>query len=285
MNLELSGKVTAAPVASDAAGGRADHRDETEGRSVESSSYAVTKKRLSRKETKVDLPNMRKPNLKNRVYELLLNMIIEDKFKIGEMLPPERILCEELGVSRTVIREAIKSLETRGVLKVIHGKGIQVIPTTSHDISRAFMLYLRRQQREVSMNDLIVVRYAIETEIARQAALNASQKEIDALGEILDNGEKVLEKMEAYVTADLEFHLHMSYMTHNILFVTILESLLVPLHISFTETVSIQENRQSIREHREVFRCLEARDADGAKQMMARHLKHVENVLQSHGKV
>jgi DNA-binding FadR family transcriptional regulator len=285
MNLELSGKVTVAPVGSGAAGGRGDHREEAEGGSVKSSSYAFSKERLSGKETKADLPNIRQPNLKNRVYELLLNMIIEGKFKIGEMLPPERILCEELGVSRTVIREAIKSLETRGVLKVIHGKGIQVVPTTSHDISGAFMLYLRRQQREVSMNDLIVLRYTIETEIARQAALNANQKEIDALGEILDNGEKVLEEMDAYVTADLEFHLHMSYMTHNILFITIMESLLVPLHTSFTETVSVKDNRQSISEHREIFRCLEARDADGAKQMMARHLKHVENMLQRRGKV
>jgi DNA-binding FadR family transcriptional regulator len=135
------------------------------------------------------------------------------------------------------------------------------------------------------MNDLIVVRFALETEIARQAALNASQSEIDALGEILDNGEKVLEEMQAYVTADLEFHLHLSNMTHNILFVAILESLLVPLHMSFAETVSVKDNRTSINEHREVFHRLEARDAEGAKQMMARHLKHVENMLHRLGKV
>ena len=100
---------------------------------------------MKKRDTEAELPNMRQPNLKSRVYELLLNMIIEGKFEIGEMLPPERILCQELGVSRTVIREAIKSLETRGVLKVIHGKGIQVVPATSHDISVAFMLYLRRR--------------------------------------------------------------------------------------------------------------------------------------------
>jgi DNA-binding FadR family transcriptional regulator len=240
---------------------------------------------MKKRDTEAELPNMRQPNLKSRVYELLLNLIVEGKFEIGEMLPPERILCQELGVSRTVIREAIKSLETRGVLKVIHGKGIQVVPATSHDISAAFMLYLRRRQREVSMGDLIVVRFALETEIARQAALNASQSEIDALGEILDNGEKVLEEMQAYVTADLEFHLHLSNMTHNILFVAILESLLVPLHMSFAETVSVKDNRKSINEHREVFHRLEARDAEGAKQMMARHLKHVENMLHRLGKV
>ena len=247
--------------------------------------HGVSEERTAAGKVQADLPNFRQPNLKNRVYELLLNMIIDGKYKIDDMLPPERILCEELGVSRTVIREAVKSLETRGVLKVIHGKGIQVIPTTSHDISSAFMLYLRRQKREVSMNDLIVVRYTIETEIARQAALNASQKEIDALAEILDNGGKVLEDMDAYVASDLEFHLHMTRMTHNILFITILESLLIPLHESFTSTVSVKDNRQSIGEHREIFRCLKARDADGARHMMARHLKHVENMLRRRGRV
>ena len=237
------------------------------------------------KAPKPDLPNIRQPNLKSRVYELLLKMIIDGKYKSDDMLPPERILCEELGVSRTVIREAVKSLETRGVIKVIHGKGIQVKQTTSHDISNAFMLYLQRQRREVSMNDLIVVRYSIETEIARQATLNAGQKEIDALGEILDNGEEVLEDLDAYVTADLDFHLHLTYMTHNILFITILESLLIPLHKSFTETVSVKDNRRSVSEHREVFRCLKSGDADGAAQMMAKHLKHVEYMLRMRGKM
>ena len=92
--------------------------------------------------TKPDLPNIRQPNLKSRVYDLLLNMIIDGKYKSDDMLPPERVLCQELGVSRTVIREAVKSLETRGVIKVIHGKGIQVMQTTSHDISSAFMIQL-----------------------------------------------------------------------------------------------------------------------------------------------
>jgi DNA-binding FadR family transcriptional regulator len=235
--------------------------------------------------TKPDLPNIRQPNLKSRVYDLLLNMIIDGKYKSDDMLPPERVLCQELGVSRTVIREAVKSLETRGVIKVIHGKGIQVMQTTSHDISSAFMLYLQRQRREVSMNDLIVVRYAIETEIARQATFNAGEKEIDALGKILDNGEEVLEDLDAYVGADLDFHLHLTYMTHNILFITILESLLIPLRGSFTETVSVKDNRRSVGEHREVFRCLKSRDADGAGQMMAKHLKHVERMLRKRGKV
>ncbi|MBN1834368.1 MAG: FadR family transcriptional regulator [Spirochaetales bacterium] len=236
-------------------------------------------------DARIDLPNIRQPNLKTRVHDVLLDLIIEGRYKTHEMLPPERILCEELGVSRTVVREAIKSLETRGVLKVIHGKGIQVVPTTSGEISSAFMLYLRRQQREVSLKDLMVVRYAIETEIARQAALHAEAEEIETLRGLLEQSARELEDKPAYIATDLDYHLHMSYATHNILLITILEALLIPLRRSLTAMGSVQDNAQSYGEHRDIFRCLEARDGDGAKGMMAKHLGHVENSLRERGKL
>ena len=92
-----------------------------------------------------NLPKIKPPNLKTQVYDLILDFIVDGKYRDNDMLPPERILCEELGVSRTVVREAIKSLETRGILTVIHGKGIKVNPSNSHDIANAFMLYLLKR--------------------------------------------------------------------------------------------------------------------------------------------
>ena len=241
--------------------------------------------RPQRSQTSTELPYIRQPNLKTQVHDLLLEMIIEGRYKSNDMLPPERILCEELGVSRTVVREAIKTLESRGVLKVIHGKGIQVVPSSSSDISSAFMLYLRRQHREVSLKDLIVVRFAVETEIARQAALNASAEEIDHLGGLLDQNAGQLSDKQAYIATDLEFHLHMSYATHNILLIAILEALLIPLRRSLSAMGSVQDNRESQDEHREVFRRLEVRDSEGAKQMMAKHLEHVERSLRAGGQL
>ncbi len=235
--------------------------------------------------TKKTLPSFKTPNLKSRVYELLMNMVIDGKYQENEMLPPERLLCEELGVSRTVVREAIKSLETRGILEVVHGKGVRVIPPAITDISDAFMLYLRRQHREISMKDLVEVRFAIEPKIARYAAVNATGDEIEKVRAILDQAKLVLEELDSYVAVDLEFHLQLAYMTHNILFITILESLLIPLRRSFTQTVDVRDNWETFREHMEIFKSIEARDAARAEELAAEHLTHVQKVLRLRGRL
>ena len=210
---------------------------------------------------------------------------MDGKYRDNDMLPPERILCEELGVSRTVVREAIKSLETRGIISVIHGKGIKVNPSTSYDISNAFMLYLRRQRREVSMRDLIEVRYAIETEIAYHAALKAGEEDIKRLDGILQENEAAISNVEKFVFSDLDYHLMLAYTTGNIIFITIIEALVIPLRKSREETVSPQDNIRAFREHREIFRSIKGHDPKMARRLMFEHMQHVESVLGEHGKI
>lgn len=231
------------------------------------------------------LPNIKSPNLKTQVYDLLLNLIVDGKYKDNDMLPPERILCEELGVSRTVVREAVKSLETRGILKIIHGKGIKVNPSTSHDISNAFMLYLRRQNKDVPMKDLLQVRYAIETEIAKYAAINADEEDLQKLKAVLEKMEDVIGDVEKFVYMDLDYHLQIAYITRNIIFITMIEELVVPLRMSREETVSAEDNIQSLQEHKDIFESIRAHDSDRAKELMLAHLKHVERVLREHNKL
>jgi DNA-binding FadR family transcriptional regulator len=225
------------------------------------------------------LRNIRQPNLQNRVYELLLNMIIDGKYRDNEMLPSERILCEELGVSRTVIRESMKSLQARGVLTAIHGKGIKVAPAVGADISEAFMLYLRRQHRDVPLEDLIEVRFALETRIAACAAERATAEEVAALKAILDRMPQSVSSLELYVQADMDFHLKLAECTHNMLFVTIVESLLFPLQRSFKRSFEGHDSALLYREHLGIFTCVESHDAEGARAAMLSHLQHADRSL------
>ena len=231
------------------------------------------------------LPNIRQPNLKDRVYQLLLNMIIDGKYRDNDLLPPERILCSELGVSRTVIREAIKSLETRGLLQAIQGKGIRVVPAAAGDISDAFMLYLRRQRREVSPRDLLEMRLSIETEIAAGAAIRSGEADVRELRRILERMRNALHLAEEYIRGDLDFHLQLAFATHNILFITVLESLLIPLRRSFQDIVELPDLELSLEDHSRILECIGARDAAGARQHMVRHLEHTRCRLQKRGKL
>ena len=231
------------------------------------------------------LPSMRQPNLKTRVYELLLNMIIDGKYRDNDMLPPERILCEELGVSRTVIREAIKSLETRGVVQVIHGRGIRVVPVTASDISDAQMLYLRRRHRDVSMRDLMDLRYPVETEIAARAAQRAEPADLRDLQATLERMGRSVHEMEGYVHTDMDFHLKLANITRNILFITVLESLLIPLRKTFEETFEEQDNERTYEEHVRMSERIAAHDPPGAREAMRLHLEHTEQMLKGRGKI
>ena len=226
------------------------------------------------------LRSIRQPNLQNRVYELLLNMIIDGKYRDNEMLPSERIICEELGVSRTVIREAVKALEARGVLSVIHGKGIRVVPAASADISEAFMLYLQRQHRDVPMDDLMDVRLSMEPRIAACAAERATEQERRELKGILERMHDATSSSEL-ILRDLEFHLKLARLTHNMLFVTILESLLFPLQRSFEKAFEEHDNKLSHRQHLEIYTCIETHDPECARQQMLLHLEHAAKNLRT----
>lgn len=231
------------------------------------------------------LPKIKQPKLRTQVYKLLLDLIIDGKYRNNDMLPPERQLCEELGVSRTVVREAIKSLETRGILTVIHGKGIRVNPPTSDEISDAFMLFLRRQKKEVSMKDLMEVRYSIEPQIALLAAVRATNNELFELKAIIDTMKDSISIVDKFIDLDLNFHLQLSFMTKNIIFITISEALIIPFRKSREVTVSPPDNIQAFEEHSKLFNFISSRDPEKAKDMMIEHLKHVETVLKNLGKL
>ncbi len=228
-------------------------------------------------------PKIGTPNLKNRVYELLLDLIISGKLKIGEMLPSERNLAEELGVSRTVLREAINSLETRGLLTVTHGKGIRINPIDSSDISHAFMLYLRRQNQEVPLLDLIDFRNILEPEIAKRAAINSTKSNLKPLEDIIKRMQKAVNDIDQFNKIDLEYHLELAKLTGNIFLTTIMEELIIPLRESLFRTGGA-DLMEVFREHYKVFEQVREKSPDGAAEAMTHSLKRSQELLEKYQK-
>jgi GntR family transcriptional repressor for pyruvate dehydrogenase complex len=231
-------------------------------------------------------PNIGVQNLKTQVYEIILNLIIEGKLKVGDILPPERELAEELGVSRTVIREAIKSLETRGVLKVTHGKGIEVSPITSHDISYAFMLYLRRQKQKMPLKELLDLRCVLEPEITKIAVQEAKEEDIHRLEKIIQDMSNSKNNIEEFDQCDLDFHLQITYMAKNIFFETIMEALIIPIRkniMQISQTGKIDYER-AYREHYDIFQSIKERNPEKAKQAMEKSLLYPISIIEEYDK-
>jgi GntR family transcriptional repressor for pyruvate dehydrogenase complex len=196
----------------------------------------------------------------------------------GDRLPPEHVLVQEFGVSRTVIREAIQSLKTRGLVTVKHGSGVFVSEPTADTVSE--FLSALFQFRGASVYDLHEAREILEVEIAALAAERASDEDKAELGEKLEWMKKVRGSPREYVELDLVFHGILARATGNHIFLLLLEPLVDLLRQSRLKATQIPGGVEgSFRGHRAIYDSIARGDAEGARAAMREHLREVRDRL------
>jgi GntR family transcriptional regulator, transcriptional repressor for pyruvate dehydrogenase complex len=130
------------------------------------------------------LPHLGPTNLRDRVVGLLERGIIEGQFVAGGRLPTEIQLGAQLGVSRTVVRDALRVLEARGLIEIRRGAGTRVRESTAHAyVNAAAMLLIRS---ELTVGDVLEARAALESHLAVIAAQNRTQENVDQIQTALD---------------------------------------------------------------------------------------------------
>jgi GntR family transcriptional repressor for pyruvate dehydrogenase complex len=192
-------------------------------------------------------------------------------------LPPERELAEQIGVSRTVIREAVQVLVTKGLLETRHGVGTLVCQVSNNQFYESFNLFLLTHG--VTLDDLHHVRSILEVENARLAALQATEADLARLRQILAEMEQVKADAQAFADKDAEFHTALAKTSHNPLMIILLDSIREPM----------QEIRLSVSQYSDLFATvmpdhsliieqIAARNAQGACQAMQAHLDHARAI-------
>ena len=210
-------------------------------------------------------------SLRMLAYEALKRAITEMDIygTTKEFRLDERQLSEDLGVSRTPIREAMTVLEQEGFVRSVPRRGIFVV---------------RKTKREIF--DLIVVWAALESMAARLAAVSASAEDIKGLRRLFNafREESAAEQMNEYSQANIAFHQAILRMGGCRLIVDMTGNLF--LHMRAIRAVSIrQENRFeiSLREHTAIIDALEARDADTAERLVREHAMGLAAHVDKHG--
>src|SRR3989442_2687911 len=122
----------------------------------------------------------REPRLSDKVAELLLETILSPDLQPGDRLPSERELGEQFGVSRTVIREAVRALAAKGVIDVRTGSGLRVAAVDSATVSESMSLFMRGSTT-LDYPKVHEVRAMLEVEIAGLAAERASREDLAEL--------------------------------------------------------------------------------------------------------
>jgi GntR family transcriptional repressor for pyruvate dehydrogenase complex len=210
----------------------------------------------------------------DEITRRLVQLILDEGLKPGDKLPSERQLIARLGVGRSSLREAVKSLRAAGVIEVAGGEGMFVgrgeppLLVISHLSWR--LLMSERTTREV-----IEARRVVEVELAGFAAERATDADLDILRERLARVRAVRHDGDAYLMADLEFHRAVASAGHNLLLRHIFESL-HEIVVAWLATVitEVEGGRpQWLPEHEAVFEAISARDVSQARAAMAAHLE------------
>ena len=227
------------------------------------------------------LPRSNEP-LSRQVADVLAEKIISGGFPENSSLPPERELCESLGVSRTVVREAAKLLESRGLVNVERGRGTIVREARQEPVVDSLRLLLRRQEHLFA--DLLEVRQTLEAEIACLAAKRRTPANLDALRRALDIMLENPGEPEGYVDADVEFHAEIARAAQNPVFLILLEPLSELLRESRVATFSGPGTvKVRAAQHEAIYDCIHRNDGEGARNAMRRHLTDTQIDLVRHG--
>ena len=229
-------------------------------------------------------PLEREQRLYERVVDKVLDLIATNTWKPGYRLPPERELAEAFRVSRTVVREAVKALEARGLLESLTGSGVYVRAADSSIVSRSLQTYIQLSNLddfEIRLNE---VRRVLEVEIAALAAQRATPAQRAQLRQIcqeMRSGGKAAQKM-----AELDFRLHLTLAeaTQNELLGVLLAPLIDQLRdqiILTWEGYGSRPVEPVLEQHETVVAAVESGDADAARQAMTKHLAYSREVLEA----
>ncbi len=215
----------------------------------------------------------RTPRLGVTVVAELVDAIVRGDIPPGGTLPPEAVLCEQFGVSRTVIRESVKRLEEKGLVTVAQGRGTQVTPADAWNmVDRTVLSAMVANDATLGvLDDLSVVRAALEAVIAKDAAVSHTDEQLGRLRDALQLMRDTIGDEPAFNQADVVFHAVVGEMTENRLADNIVKTLFHQARVS-ARFSRHSELELTLDEHEAVFAAIEAGDPDGAESAMRTHI-------------
>ena len=207
--------------------------------------------------------------------------IAENGLEAGDRLPPERELAGQFGVSRKVVRDAIKTLSGRGILRARRGAGNFVAdPQEGAPAGLAGTLAGGLQLGGEGFGDLFEVRKVLEAQAAHWAARRRSDHHVGRLREIVEEAYHHADDPVVLNETDARFHVAVAEASQNLVLVRVMFALLDLLASIRRETLDIAGRaRLSLDEHERIIEEIEAQDPEAAREAMLAHLISVESAI------
>ncbi len=217
---------------------------------------------------------------RSKVYREVARQLerrIAEQMKPGDLLPPERELVQMLGVSRSSVRDAIRSLELMGLLEPRQGIGT-VVCSPAAASANPLATALVEKRRMVA--ELLEVRKMIEPPLAGRAALHASSDEIADMEDILVRQEAKVRRGELGIEEDSEFHYGIALASDNSVVLKVVDMLMDLLRETRERSLQVEGRQEkSLAGHQRILSALKQGDAAGAEAAMRRHLEEIEEIV------
>jgi DNA-binding FadR family transcriptional regulator len=219
------------------------------------------------------LTTLRRTTLAQQAAQHLLDHIEQQEMKPGDFLPSEGQLATQFGVSRPIIREALRVLEAKDIVTVVNGKGAMVKPLTNELLSMFFQRVARNRQG--ALVELMEVRRGIETQSAWLAAQRRTGDDVREMTDVVAGMGRHLQDPQHFVKLDAQFHLLVARAGKNLMLYHLVESIREPLEDTIREGLqhrTTQEQFERVQSlHEQLAAAIAAADPEAAVAAMTRH--------------
>jgi GntR family transcriptional regulator, transcriptional repressor for pyruvate dehydrogenase complex len=226
---------------------------------------------------KVEFEAIRRSKVYEEVARQIQNHIFEH-LKPGDVLPPERELAQKFGVSRSSVRDAIRSLELIGLLEPQQGRGTVVCEPSGKAVMGSLSALIRQKRKLVK--ELLDVRKLVEPALARRAAPHVSDSQIAELEQLLERQSSKVRNGELAIEEDNEFHYLIALAADNAVLLQIVDVLMDTLHE--TREKSLQTGGRPLKSlagHQRILAALQRRDPAASEKAMRQHLEEIEAIV------
>jgi GntR family transcriptional repressor for pyruvate dehydrogenase complex len=219
-----------------------------------------------------------RPPAAQQIAHQLLEYFVSGKVKPGDRLPSERQLAEALGVSRSIIREALKSLGMLSLIRVKPGGGYYLQDVPSNLLPKSVEWGLLLGERHTA--DLVEARGFIEVTVVRLAAERRDEKNLSRLDDLLAQMKAARENPKKFVEADIAFHITLAEASRNSALRNILSGMRNLLDVWIRRNVYAAEDLDPrYRRHLAIFEAIKKRNPEAAARAMETHMTFAAKYL------
>ncbi|MEH7444069.1 FadR/GntR family transcriptional regulator [Bacillus sp. JJ1122] len=225
---------------------------------------------------------------KKKTYQVIVDKITEFFFagnlKPGEKLPSERELAGQFKVSRTSIREALRTMELNGLIEIRQGGGSYIKASENFQSQKEEITAAIIKAETHLVYEMLELRRAIEVESAFLAAKRATSQDLEKLRSALEKMALSAQNTELGLTADVDFHIAIVEATHNSIFIDLIQTLSEHMKDTIRATrrhrfTDPERHEDTMEEHKEIYLAIASGNADRAKELMEEHIARIKEEL------